>query len=97
MANLTKAEVEHIAKLSKLELNDEEKGRFCDQLSSVLEYVEQLREVDTENIEPTSNVTGLQNVEREDLVEPSGITYDDITMNAPEFKDGSFVVPGVFE
>lgn len=97
MAKLTIQEVEHIAKLSKLELSQEEKEKYCDQLSSVLEYVDQLSEVDTEGVEPTSNITGLSNVMREDKVEESGINYLDIKKNAPEFKDGSIVVPGVFE
>lgn len=97
MANLSKEEVEYIAKLSRLELTGEEIGKYQEQLSSVLSYVDQLKEVDTENTETTANVTGLSNVEREDTVEPSGITHEDIAKNAPEFKDGLFVVPGVFE
>lgn len=97
MAKLTIPEIEHIAKLSRLELTDEEKRHYCEQLSSILDYVEQLSEVDTENVEPTANVTGLSNVMREDEIEESGVQYSDIEKNAPEFKDGSFVVPGVFE
>lgn len=97
MAKLTISEVEHIAKLSKLELSQEEKEKYCEQLSSVLEYVDQLAEVDTEGVEPTSNITGLENVMREDEVEESGVKYADIEKNAPKFKDGSIVVPGVFE
>jgi len=96
MAKLSIAEVEHIAKLAKLELSQEEKEKYCEQLSSVLEYVDQLSEVDTEGVEPTSNVTGLSSVMREDKIEESGITYKDIELNAPEFKDGHFVVPSVF-
>jgi aspartyl-tRNA(Asn)/glutamyl-tRNA(Gln) amidotransferase subunit C len=97
MAKLTISEVEHIAKLSKLELSQEEKEKYCEQLSSVLAYVDQLAEVDTEGVEPTSNITGLENVMREDEVEESGVKYADIEKNAPKFKDGSIVVPGVFE
>jgi aspartyl-tRNA(Asn)/glutamyl-tRNA(Gln) amidotransferase subunit C len=97
MSKLNVEEVEHIAKLSKLELSNEEEELYQDQLSSILTYVDQLSGVNTEGIEPTANVTGLENIEREDYVETSGIDYDDIAKNAPEFKDGSFVVPGVFE
>ena len=97
MAKLSTEEVEHIAKLSRLKLGDEEISKYQEQLSSVLSYVEQLSEVDTDNVEPTANVTGLSNIEREDKVEPSGIAHNDIAKNAPEFKDGFFVVPGVFE
>lgn len=97
MAKLSIEQIEHIAKLSKLELTEEEKILYSQQLSSVLDYVEQLLEVDTENVEPTANITGLKNVFREDKIEESNISYDEINLNAPEFKDGSFVVPGVFE
>jgi len=97
MAKLTKEEVEHIAKLSKLDLSDEEKELYSEQLSSVLEYVEQLKEVDTNSVKPTSNVTGLSNVFRDDLVIERQIPHADIEKNAPEFRDGSFIVPGVFE
>jgi len=97
MAKLTNEEVEHIAGLSKLELTTEEKELYREQLSSVLSYVDLLSEVDTENVAPTANVTGLENVTRNDEIVASGFEYDDIKQNAPEFKDGSFVVPGVFE
>jgi len=90
-------QIEHIAKLSKLELTEDEKELYAGQLSSVLEYFEQLNEVNTENVEPTANVTGLSNVWRDDEIEESGIKHDEIAKNAPEFKDGNFVVPGVFE
>jgi len=98
MAKLTAEEVDHIAKLSRLALAEEEKERYSNQLSSVLAYVEQLNEVNTDNVEATANVTGLSNVFREDIVaEDDCLSHDDIAKNAPEFKDGHFVVPGVFE
>lgn len=97
MAKLDKDQVKHIAKLSRLELSDEETALYSEQLSSVLQYVQQLSEVETENVEPTANVTGLSNVWREDKIEESNIEYQDIEKNAPEFKEGNFVVPGVFE
>jgi len=97
MSKLSKDEVAHIAKLSRLKLSDEEISRFSDQLSDVLEYVGQLGEVETDNVEPLNNVTGLSNIYVEDKIEPSKISAADIGKNAPEFKDGFFVVPGVFE
>lgn len=97
MAKLSLEEVKHIAKLSRLDLSAEETEKYQEQLSSVLEYVEQLSQVDTEEVEPTANVTGLSNIDREDKIIESVITHEDISKNAPEFKDGSFVVPGVFE
>jgi len=94
---ISKEEVDHIAKLSRLDLSAEEEERFSEQLSSILGYVDQLSEIKTEDVEPTSNITGLSNIYRDDEVESSGITYKDIAKNAPEFEGGSFVVPGVFE
>jgi len=66
---LSKQEVEKIAKLSRLELSDKEKEKFANQLSDVLNYVEKLKEVDTENVEITAQVTGLENVYRDDKME----------------------------
>lgn len=97
MSKLSIQEVEHIAHLSKLELAEAEKNLYADQLSSVLDYVGQLSEVETEKIEPTANVTGLASVFREDVVEKSSITHDDIARNAPDFDGKNIVVPGVFE
>lgn len=97
MAKLSIEQVEHIAKLSKLELTEEERTKYSDQLSSVLEYVGQLNEVDTEGVEPTANVTGLENVFREDAIIESSIGYKDLEKNAPKFKNGNFVVPGIFD
>ncbi len=65
---LTKDEVLHIAKLTKLKLSDAEAEKFTGQLGGILDFFEQLQEVDTENIEETSQVTGLHNVTRSDEV-----------------------------
>lgn len=97
MAKLDIKQIEHIAKLSKLELSAEEKNVYAEQLSSVLNYVEQLSKVDTDNVEPLSNVTGLQDIMREDEITSGNISHDQIMKNAPEFSKNSFVVPGVFE
>jgi aspartyl-tRNA(Asn)/glutamyl-tRNA(Gln) amidotransferase subunit C len=97
MPKLSKEEVTHIAKLSRLKLTDEEIGRFSEQLSDVLEYVGQLSEVDTDNVEPLNNVTGLSNIYVEDKIESANISTADIDKNAPEFKDGFFKVPSVFD
>ncbi|MFA6995571.1 MAG: Asp-tRNA(Asn)/Glu-tRNA(Gln) amidotransferase subunit GatC [Patescibacteria group bacterium] len=61
-------EIEHIAELSRLELNAEEKTKFGAQLDSILNYVEQLNEVNTDNVEPTAQVSGLEDVWRNDSV-----------------------------
>ncbi len=66
---LSKEQVKHVAKLARLDLTDDEAARFAGQLSDVLSYMEILEEVDTDGVEPTSQVTGLTNVTRKDKVE----------------------------
>lgn len=63
---IIKKEVEHIAGLARLGLNEKEKEKLSRELSGILDYFEKLKEVDTKNIEPTAQVTGLTNVFRED-------------------------------
>lgn len=65
---LTKEEIGHLANLARLELDKEEKDKFRNQISSILDYVKQLQGVDLKNIEPTSHAVGLSNVLREDEV-----------------------------
>lgn len=66
---LSKDEIQHIAKLARLELTDEELKKYGDQLSAILNYIDQLKEVDVKGVEPIAQVTGLENVLREDKVE----------------------------
>ena len=61
-------DIKHIAKLAKLKLNNEELKKYNGQLSDVLSYIDQLKEVETKNIEPTAQVSGLENIWREDEV-----------------------------
>ncbi|MEK7472896.1 MAG: Asp-tRNA(Asn)/Glu-tRNA(Gln) amidotransferase subunit GatC [Patescibacteria group bacterium] len=68
MARLTKKDVIHVAELSNLKLTDSEIKKFLPQLTKIVEFVGSLTEVNTENIEPTSQTTGLTNVVREDRV-----------------------------
>lgn len=65
---LSKNEIQHIAKLARLGLTDEELEKYGDQLSVILNYIDQLKEVDCSGVEPTAQVTGLENVLREDEV-----------------------------
>lgn len=86
---LTYKEVEHIAELARIELTEEEKRKFSSELSDVLGYVKQLGEVDTKNIEPVSQVTGLVNVLRDDVAEGCGEDARKIIIkNFPQEKDG---------
>ncbi|MFA6422046.1 MAG: Asp-tRNA(Asn)/Glu-tRNA(Gln) amidotransferase subunit GatC [Candidatus Buchananbacteria bacterium] len=89
-------EVEHIAKLARLSLTQEEKEKYSNQLSNILEYMEKLQSVDTQNIEPTSQVTGLTSVMREDEIIESGIEKD-LVECAPAHKDGYVAIPKIFE
>lgn len=66
---LSKEQVKHVAKLARLDLADDEAVRFAGQLSDVLSYMEILEEVNTDGVDPTSQVTGLTNVTRKDKVE----------------------------
>lgn len=77
-----KIDVGHIAKLANLEIKQEEKEKFQKQLSSILQYVNKLKEVDTRNVEITSQVTGLENVTREDEAKPS-LTQEEALSNIP--------------
>lgn len=93
---LTKDQVKHVAKLANLPLSKEEKEKYSDQLSKILDYIDKLNEVDTSNVEPTFNVTGLSNVLREDEPSPS-LTQEDALENASKKKEGFFETKGVFE
>ncbi|MCD5397907.1 Asp-tRNA(Asn)/Glu-tRNA(Gln) amidotransferase subunit GatC [candidate division NPL-UPA2 bacterium] len=93
---ISKKEVEHVAKLARLRLTDEEKNKFGKQLSRILEYVEKLNELDTEKVEPTSHVVSLPNVLREDEVKPS-LPVEDVLSNAPDKKGNYFKVPRIIE
>lgn len=67
--SLTKQDIEHVAKLARLELTQAELEIMPDQLSNVLNYIDQLKEVDTEGVVPTAQVTGLSDVWREDEID----------------------------
>lgn len=93
---ITLAQVEHVARLARLDLGPEEKERMRGQLDAILGYVEQLRRVDTTGIEPTAHVLPLVNVFREDEVRPS-YPAEAMLANAPEPEDEQFRVPRILE
>jgi aspartyl-tRNA(Asn)/glutamyl-tRNA(Gln) amidotransferase subunit C len=93
---LTREEIEHIAKLARLTLTDEEKVLFQGQLSEILNYFEKLQELDTENIPPTASVLPLRNVMRADQTGPS-LPRDEALSNSPSNEDGQFQVPKALE
>jgi aspartyl-tRNA(Asn)/glutamyl-tRNA(Gln) amidotransferase subunit C len=93
---ISKEEIEHIASLARLSLTEEEKELFGSQISSILDYVEKLNELDTRNVEPTSHVLPLSNVVRDDIPGPS-IPREDALMNAPDHTEKFFRVPKIIE
>jgi len=96
MVKLTKKEVEHVAKLARLHLTEKEKAKFQKQLSSILDYISQLNQVDTKKVEPIAQITGLFNIFRKDEVEP-GMPREKMLKNAPDKKDGFLKVKAVLE
>lgn len=89
-------DVEHVAKLARLNLSDEEKLMFTEQLNAILQYADKLNELDTEHVAPTTHVLHLSNVLREDVVQES-LPAEKVFRNAPDEEDGQFKVPAVLE
>ncbi len=89
---ITIKDVEHVAKLARLELTEDEKELYTKQLGDVLKYVDQMNEVDTSNVKPMTQVIDFVNVMREDKVVYEQ-TKEELMANAPEEEDGFFKVP----
>jgi len=92
--SVTIKDVEHIAELARLEFNENEKQKLTHELNEILKYVEKLGELDTSNVEPLSHVIELNNVFRDDVVQPS-LPPEEALKNAPAKKDTFFRVPKV--
>ena len=93
---ISKQEVEHVAKLARLELAEGETDKLIDQLSNILTYVETLNGLDTKGVAPTSHVLDIKNVVRDDVSAPS-LSQDQALANAPEKAAGHFKVPKIIE
>ncbi len=93
---IDKEEVEHVARLARLDITESEKEAFSEQLSSILTYMEQLKGLDTEGVEPTATVLEQTNVFRADELRPS-LPVEDALANAPESSGGFFTVPKIIE
>ena len=93
---LSREEVEHIAELARLELTDEEKSRFREQLSDILDYAARLQTIDTSRISPTASVLAERSLLREDIA-VEGLSIDQVLKNAPSTGDHQFRVPPVME
>lgn len=97
MANIINDEtIEYVGILAKLELSEDEKEQAKKDMGRMLDYIDKLDELDTDGVEPMSHVFPMQNVFREDVVTNSD-TREELLSNAPEQKDGMFMVPRTFE
>lgn len=94
--SITPKDVQHVAKLARLNLTPEEEQMFTGQLNAILQYAEKLKELNTEGVQPTTHVLHLSNVMREDKVKES-LSIEKVLLNAPDEEDGQFKVPAVLE
>jgi aspartyl-tRNA(Asn)/glutamyl-tRNA(Gln) amidotransferase subunit C len=93
---ITREDVQHVARLARLQLSDAELERMREQLAAILGYIDTLRAVDTEGVEPTSHAVPLVNVMRADEVR-SCVPVAEMLANAPDPVDGFFRVPRIIE
>ncbi len=93
---LSSEQIKHVAKLANLPVSPKEEELYSEQLSKILDYIDQLNAVNTDGVEPTFNVTGLSNVLREDAPQES-LKQEESLQNASQQKNGYFVTKGVFE
>ena len=94
MTNISTSDIQHLASLSSLALADDEVDGLRQDLENIIGYIEQLGELDTSGVEPTYQVTGLENVWREDEVK-QGISRDELLELAPEKQNNQVKVPQV--
>ena len=94
--SINSQKIDHIAQLARLALSGEEKNLFAPQLSSILEYMKKLNELDTRDVEPTSHVLSLQNVMRDDVTGES-LSREDALMNGPSHTEKFYRVPKIIK
>ncbi|MBM7646962.1 aspartyl-tRNA(Asn)/glutamyl-tRNA(Gln) amidotransferase subunit C [Scopulibacillus daqui] len=93
---ITKEQVKHVANLARLSFTEEEVETFTNQLGDIIDFAEQLNELDTSSVEPTTHVLDISNVLRED-VSRDWLTREEALKNAPEQQGGQVKVPAVLE
>lgn len=89
-------DVRYVARLARLRFKDEELDRYAEQLSTIINHVGKIGELDLEAVAPTSRVIHLSNIFREDEVRPS-VSQEDALKNGPDVEDGAFRVPPILE
>lgn len=96
MAKLTANDTKHVAVLAKLNLTDKEISKFTTQLSKVVDLMDELKEVDTKDIKPTSQTTKLTNILRPDEIKEDQILTQDQALSGKDtIQNGFFVVPQI--
>ncbi|MBY0097902.1 Asp-tRNA(Asn)/Glu-tRNA(Gln) amidotransferase subunit GatC [Mesobacillus maritimus] len=96
MSRISTDQVKHVANLARLAITEEEANTLTQQLDKIITFAEQLNEVDTDHVEPTSHVLEIKNVMREDVAKP-GLPNEEVLKNAPEHQDGQIKVPPIIE
>ena len=96
MAKISKEEVKHVAHLARLAITEEEAEKFAEQLGKITDFAEQLNELDTTNVEPTSHVLPLVNVLREDVAK-QGLSREKVMLNVKDQEAGQIKVPSIME
>jgi aspartyl-tRNA(Asn)/glutamyl-tRNA(Gln) amidotransferase subunit C len=93
---LDKAAVDHVARLARLDLSEDERKRMQAELTQILEHVERIQNLELDGVEPTSHAIPLRNIMRADDGRPS-LAQDEALANAPAAEDGRFKVPRIIE
>jgi aspartyl-tRNA(Asn)/glutamyl-tRNA(Gln) amidotransferase subunit C len=94
--SVTKKDVETVAELARLKFDESEKERMTETLNNILGYFDKLSELDTSEVEPLTHILPVENVMREDVVQPS-LDQDTALANAPKHARGHFIIPRVIE
>jgi aspartyl-tRNA(Asn)/glutamyl-tRNA(Gln) amidotransferase subunit C len=89
-------EVKHVANLARLAITEKEVEELTNDLDAIISFAEELNELDTENVEPTSHVLDMKNVFREDVSKP-GLPVEEVLKNAPDHENGQIKVPAIIE
>ena len=96
MTRITMDEVKHVANLARLAITEEEAEKLTNELDAIISFAEELNELDTENVEPTSHVLDMKNIFREDVSKP-GLPVEEVLKNAPDHENGQIKVPAIIE
>ncbi|MFA9457715.1 Asp-tRNA(Asn)/Glu-tRNA(Gln) amidotransferase subunit GatC [Halalkalibacter sp. AB-rgal2] len=96
MSRISEEQVKHVANLARLAITEEEAKMFTEQLDAIITFAEQLNELDTTGVEPTTHVLNMKNVLREDKA-GEGLPVEDVLKNAPDHEDGQIKVPSIIE